>query len=174
MQVNTMRIAARFVCEHFAQADVAQFKPFDAIMLLESFIMWMTPRPSLFGLLAKCLAPNGRVVTLDPCLTPTRRASPAGLPQADRGGFVRNEPAYRRLGADQFADVEARLVSNVCRIPSTESIMRLGRPHEPKVTQGARIAVMPILICCSICGPRGPVSCSLRDRRRSAPKSCFS
>jgi SAM-dependent methyltransferase len=124
----------RFVCEHFAQAHVAQLKPFDAIMLL-GIIHHVNDAEAegLFALLAKCLAPNGRVVTLDPCLTPTQSSIARWVAQADRGGFVRNEPAYRRLGADQFADVEARLVSNVCRIPSTELIMRLGRPHEPKV-----------------------------------------
>jgi hypothetical protein len=29
--------------------------------------------------------------------------------------------------------VEGRLVNNICRIPSTELIMRLGRPREPKL-----------------------------------------
>jgi SAM-dependent methyltransferase len=128
------RDRGRFFCEHFAQAHVTKFKPFDAIMLL-GIVHHINDAEAedLFGLLAKCLAPNGRVVTLDPCVTPTQSRVARWVAQADRGGFVRNERAYRRLGADQFADVEGRLVNNICRIPSTELIMRLGRPREPKL-----------------------------------------
>jgi SAM-dependent methyltransferase len=123
----------RFFCEHFAQAHVRKFKPFDAIMLL-GIIHHVDDvvAEDLFGLLAKCLAPNGRVVTLDPCFIPGQSRVSRWVAQADRGGFVRNEQGYRRLGGNHFADVEARLVSNICRIPSTELIVRLGRPHEPK------------------------------------------
>jgi SAM-dependent methyltransferase len=123
----------RFFCERFSQAHVKKFKPFDAIMLL-GIIHHLDDvvAEDLFDLLAKCLAPNGRVVTLDPCLTPTQSRVARWVAQADRGGFVRDERAYRRLGGDHFADVEARIVNNICRIPSTELIMRLVRPREPK------------------------------------------
>ena len=83
---------------------------------------------ALFGLLAKCLAPNGRVVTLDPCFTSTQSRIARWVAEIDRGAFVRDEQAYRRLGGNQFAAVEARVVNNVCRLPSTELIMRLGSP----------------------------------------------
>jgi 2-polyprenyl-3-methyl-5-hydroxy-6-metoxy-1,4-benzoquinol methylase len=122
-----------FFCEHFAQEHVTKFKPFDAIMLL-GIIHHVDDvvAEDLFGLLAKCLAPNGRVVTLDPCFIPTQSRVSRWVAEADRGGFVRNEQGYRRLGERQFADLETRVVSNICRIPSTELIMRLGRPREPK------------------------------------------
>jgi SAM-dependent methyltransferase len=123
----------RFFCEHFAQAHVSKFKPFDAIMLF-GIIHHVDDvvAEDLFGLVAKCLTPNGRVVTLDPCFTPAQSRIARWVAQADRGRFVRSEEAYRRLGGDQFADVEARLVSNVCRIPSTELILRLCCPHRSK------------------------------------------
>jgi SAM-dependent methyltransferase len=123
----------RFFCENFTQAHVAKFKPFDAIMLM-GIIHHVDDAVAedLFGLLAKCVAPHGRVVTLDPCFTPTQSRVARWVAQADRGEFVRDERSYRRLGGDHFADLEAKIVNNVCRIPSTELIMRLGRPHEPK------------------------------------------
>jgi SAM-dependent methyltransferase len=119
-----------FYCEHFAPAHVTKLKPFDAIMLL-GIVHHVDDvvAEDLFRLLARCLAPDGRVVTLDPCITPTQSRIARWVAQADRGGFVRDEKAYRRLGGDQFADVEGRLVSNICRIPSTELIMRLCRPR---------------------------------------------
>jgi SAM-dependent methyltransferase len=123
----------RFFCEHFAQSHVTQFKPFDAIMLL-GVIHHVDDAvaENLLGLLAKCLAPNGRVVTLDPCFVPTQSRISRWVAESDRGEFVRDEPSYRRLAERQFSDLGTRVVSNVCRIPSTELIMRLGRPREPK------------------------------------------
>ena len=114
----------QFVCEHFAQAHVAKFKPFDAIMLF-GIIHHVNDvkAEDLLGLLAKCLAPTGRVVTLDPCFTPLSEHG-----ALDRSGrprrFVRNE-RLRRLVAEQFGEVDARL-QHVGPVPSTELIMRLG------------------------------------------------
>jgi SAM-dependent methyltransferase len=124
----------QFFCEHFAQEHVAKLEPFDAIMLfgvihhLDDVVA-----ENLLGLLAKCLVPNGRIVTLDPCLAPGQSRIARFVAEADRGRFVREEPAYRRLGAEEFVEVEANLVSNVCRIPSTELIMRLGNPRRQKL-----------------------------------------
>jgi SAM-dependent methyltransferase len=123
----------RFFCEHFARAHLTQFAPFDAVMLfgilhhLDDVVAG-----NLFSVLADGLAPNGRIVTLDPCFTAGQSRMSRWVAQADRGGFVRDELGYRRLGAEQFAEVEGKLVSNVCRIPSTELIMRIARPRQPK------------------------------------------
>ena len=63
----------RFFCEHFTQAHVTEFPPFDAIMLfgivhhLEDAVA-----AELLGLLAQCLAVDGRIVTVDPCFTPNQ------------------------------------------------------------------------------------------------------
>jgi SAM-dependent methyltransferase len=125
-----------FFCEPFAQRHVARLKPFDAIMLM-GIVHHVDDAVAqdLLCLLAKCLAPNGRVVTLDPCFTPSQSRVARWVAKADRGEFVRDEQAYRRLGADQFSDVDAHVVNNVCRIPSTELIMRLGRPNVPQSIQ---------------------------------------
>ena len=66
-------------------AHVAKFKPFDAIMLM-GIIHHVDDAVAedLFGLLAKCVAPHGRVVTLDPCFTPTQSRFARWVAQADR------------------------------------------------------------------------------------------
>jgi SAM-dependent methyltransferase len=122
-----------FFCEHFSQAHVTKFLPFDAIMLF-GIIHHMDDAVagSLLGLLAECLAPNGRIVTLDPCFTSGQSRISRWVAQVDRGSFVREEHAYRRLGGEHFATVEDSLISNVCRIPSTELIMRLRDPRRSK------------------------------------------
>ena len=123
----------RFYCEHFAQAQVTDLAPFDAVMLF-GIIHHVDDivAGNLLGLLGQCLAPGGRIVTLDPCFTPGQSRISRWVAQADRGGFVREEPAYRRLAAVQFDTVETNLVSNVCRIPSTELIMRLCGSRQAK------------------------------------------
>jgi SAM-dependent methyltransferase len=123
------RDRGRFFCEQFSQAHVAKFEPFNAIMLF-GIIHHLddVAVESLLGLLSKCLAPKGRVVTLDPCFVPRQSRSSRFVAEADRGRFVREEGAYRTLVAKEFTEVETRIVSNICRIPSTELIMRLGKP----------------------------------------------
>jgi SAM-dependent methyltransferase len=120
----------RFLCKQFTAKDVSAFGPFDAIMLF-GIIHHLddVAAENLLGLLATCLAPSGRMVTLDPCFVPDQSAISRFVAQSDRGQFVRNEPAYRRLVSQSFAEVEGTIVRNVCRIPSIELIMRACGPH---------------------------------------------
>lgn len=122
----------QFFCEHLTPAHVKRFAPFDAILLL-GIIHHLEDSAveNLLGLVAKCLAPHGRVVTLDPCFTASQSCISRWVAQADRGRFVRDEKAYRWLADRQFMGVEASLLRNVCRIPSTELIMRLSQPRVP-------------------------------------------
>jgi SAM-dependent methyltransferase len=123
----------RFFCEHFTQEHLAKFAPFDAVMLF-GIIHHLDDgaAETLLGLVARCLAADGRIVTLDPCLTSEQSRIARWVAASDRGRFVRDERAYRQLAAERFADIEGRIVSNVCRIPSTELIMRLGGPRRTK------------------------------------------
>jgi 2-polyprenyl-3-methyl-5-hydroxy-6-metoxy-1,4-benzoquinol methylase len=128
----------QFFCERFTGAHVTRFAPFNAIMLLGIIHHLADPEvEDLLGLVTKCLDPNGRVVTLDPCFTPGQSRISRWIAQADRGGFVRDEQGYRRLASREFVSVEATLVRNVCRIPSTELIMHL---REPLVGDGGQLA----------------------------------
>ena len=44
---------------------------------------------------------------------------------SDRGRFVRDEPAYRRIAELSFRVADRRVLHGICRIPSTELIMTL-------------------------------------------------
>ena len=120
----------RFFCEHFTQAHVAEFPPFDAIMLfgiihhLDDVVA-----ADLLGLLAQCLAVNGRIVTVDPCFTPNQSRIARFMAESDRGQFVRDEEAYRSLVSERFAQMQAKIVTDGCRIPYTALIMRFGSPR---------------------------------------------
>ena len=97
----------RFFCEHFTLAHVAKFKPFDAIMLM-GIIHHVDDAVAedLFGLLAKCVAPHGRVVTLDPCFTPTQSRFARWVARALHGG------------ADLFATRSPIVVSAAIILPT--------------------------------------------------------
>ena len=123
----------RFFCERFTQEHLTKFASFDAVMLF-GVIHHLDDGEAgnLLGLLAECLNADGRIVTLDPCLTSGQSRISRWVAASDRGRFVREERAYRQLVSERFADVESRIVANTCRIPSTELIMRLGAPRQPR------------------------------------------
>jgi 2-polyprenyl-3-methyl-5-hydroxy-6-metoxy-1,4-benzoquinol methylase len=126
----------QFFCEQLTPTHVKRFAPFDAILLF-GIIHHLEDSEveNLLGLVAASVRPHGRVVTLDPCFTPNQSRISRWVAQADRGKFVRDEPTYRWLANRKFMGVEASLVRNVCRIPSTELIMRLTKPRVPGVSQ---------------------------------------
>jgi SAM-dependent methyltransferase len=120
----------RFFCGRFSQEHSTELAPFDAVILF-GIIHHLDDgeAETLLGLLAGCLSADGRIVTLDPCYTSGQSRISRWVAASDRGRFVREEQAYRRLAAERFADVESKIVANTCRIPSTELIMRLGGPR---------------------------------------------
>lgn len=122
----------RFFCERFAQEHLTKFASFDAVILF-GIIHHLDDAEAgnLLGLLARCLNPDGRIATLDPCRTSGQSRISRWVAASDRGRFVREERAYRQLASERFADVESKIAANTCRIPSTELIMRLGRPRRP-------------------------------------------
>ena len=122
----------KFYCERFARHHVTKFEPFDAVILFGIIHHLDDSEASgLLKLLAQCLTPQGRIVTLDPCLTTGRSLVARWVAASDRGRFVREEQAYRQLASERFADIESTIVSNTCRIPSTELIMRIRCPSQP-------------------------------------------
>jgi hypothetical protein len=109
--------------------------PFDAVMLFGLLHhLDDSLAGSLLGLLAEGLTPDGRMATIDPCLTPDQSLIARWVALSDRGRFVRGETAYRQLVSEQFAVVETKVLNNVCRIPSTELIMRVNRPRRANQT----------------------------------------
>jgi SAM-dependent methyltransferase len=126
------RDRGRFYCEHFVREHVTTFASFDAIMLF-GIIHHLddVAAEELLGLLAKCLTPAGRVVTLDPCFVAGQSRVTRLMAQWDRGGFVRDEDGYRCLVAKHFRGVEMSVVPNIGSLPSIELIMRLSAGGNP-------------------------------------------
>jgi len=67
-----------------------------------------TEAVALLGLAFRALSPNGRLVTIDPCLAPDQNPIARLLINADRGRNVRDEAGYRALLGQVF--VEHRVV----------------------------------------------------------------
>lgn len=77
----------------------------------------------LFALAARVLDPGGRVITIDPCLSPAQSRSARALITRDRGRHVRTAQDYRILAAAVFGDVAVEERSDLLRIPYTHAIV---------------------------------------------------
>ncbi|HEY7664516.1 MAG TPA: class I SAM-dependent methyltransferase [Xanthobacteraceae bacterium] len=109
----------RFFCERLGRAHVTKFQPFDAIMLFGILHhVDNAEADDLLGLLAQCLAPGGRVVTIDPCFVAGQASATRLIARWDRGRFVRTESGYRDLVAKYFNKLETSLITG--RMPSIE------------------------------------------------------
>jgi len=118
-----------FYCETFSQKHVDTIAAFDAVLLLGVLHhMDDATVSTLMGLLGRCLKPGGRVVTVDPCFTPDQSAIARYVAESDRGHYVRTAEGYNALVNCHYSHVSAEIFHNVCRIPSTERIMRLSEP----------------------------------------------
>jgi len=76
----------------------------------------------LFEGAADALEARGRLVTVDPTLTPAQSRTARLVILADRGRYVRNPAEYERLAAPLF-EVETAVRSDLLRIPYTHCIL---------------------------------------------------
>jgi hypothetical protein len=131
----------------FEREHLEKFGPFDAVMLF-GLLHHLDDglARNVLGLLAEGLAPDGRMATIDPCLTPDQSRLARWVALSDRGRFVRGETAYRQLVSEQFAVVDTKILNNVCRIPSTELIMRVSCPRRANQTGASATAFSAPLI----------------------------
>jgi SAM-dependent methyltransferase len=119
-----------FHCEVFTQQHVDTLAPFDAILLLGVLHHLDDSTASdLMRLLSSCLKPGGRIVTVDPCFTSDQSTISRYVAESDRGRYVRTAEGYDALARSLFFETTAEIFHNVCRIPSTERIMRLSKPR---------------------------------------------
>lgn len=118
-----------FYCEQFTEEHVNTLKPFDGVLIMG--LLHHLPDDAchnVINLVSRTLNAGGRVVTLDPCFVEGQSAIAQFVASHDRGKFVRDEKGYHDLVGTHFSEVEQRIVHNVCRLPSTEIIMRLAKP----------------------------------------------
>lgn len=120
---------ATFVLGAYDDAQRRRYGPFDGALLLGVLHHLNDPEGrELLGLVAKSLSPEGRLITLDPCFTPNQSRVARLVAASDRGMYVRNAEGYQKLAQHAFTSVDSMVLEGVCRVPSTEIIMKLSRP----------------------------------------------
>jgi SAM-dependent methyltransferase len=120
----------RFHCAKFAAEHVRQLGAFDAIMLMGILHhLSDVEARDLLRLLSQGLTKKGRIVALDACFADDQSRIARWMAEHDRGEFVRTPVAYARLFAGLLICREAVVLSNVCRIPSTEIVHVLTLPR---------------------------------------------
>lgn len=77
---------------------------------------------------ARCLAPDGRMITLDPCYTAPQHPVARLLIDRDSGRSVRDQQGYSVLGKSAFSDVRTTIITNLLRVPYTHCAMICRRP----------------------------------------------
>ncbi len=72
---------------------------------------------------SSALAPDGRFVSLDNCITPDQSLVARFLISRDRGRNVRDEAGYAAIAATAFASVETHIRRDLLRVPYTHIIL---------------------------------------------------
>ena len=78
---------------------------------------------AFWGQAAQALAPEGRVVAVDPALSPGQPKLARLLISADRGGRVRPPAEYGYLAKQAFTNVDVTVRSDLLRVPYTHCIV---------------------------------------------------
>lgn len=78
---------------------------------------------------AAALVEGGRLVTLDPALTPGQPRVARWLIARDRGAHMRTPEAYRALAARRFGAVALTVRHDLARVPYTHAILECRSPH---------------------------------------------
>jgi SAM-dependent methyltransferase len=119
----------RFFDEPFAEEHLGQVPKFDAIMLMGLLHhLDDDTSDSLLALLARALAPGGRVVALETVVYAGQSAVARFFSKNDRGDFVRSPEHYRRLGTRRFASESGRIVGGF-PFPTESYLMTLREPR---------------------------------------------
>jgi SAM-dependent methyltransferase len=83
----------------------------------------------MLGAAAAALAPGGRLVTLDPALTPGQPRVARWLISRDRGAHARAPEGYRELAARRFESVTPTVRHDLARVPYTHAILECRDPR---------------------------------------------
>lgn len=84
-----------------------------------------------FDVARQALRPDGRMVTIDPCLIDGQPPLARWLVQKDRGQFVRTPAAYEEIARRSFGSVDGKVRHDLLRIPYTLFVMRSSKPSWP-------------------------------------------
>lgn len=101
----------RFYCKLFERSDLDELPKVD-VALLSGVLHHLDDGDAheLLDLVAMALKPGGRLVTVDPCLSPDQNPVARFLIERDRGRNVRDEAGYSDLVQSRFADSRVEIV----------------------------------------------------------------
>jgi SAM-dependent methyltransferase len=120
---------AEFRCAVFTEEQLATLPPADAVLML-GLLHHLSDQESrdLLALVARALAPGGRVISVDTCYEPSQGRISRWMSDNDRGEFVREPAGFTALAQAEFDDVAGELITDVTRIPSSFWMMRMAAP----------------------------------------------
>lgn len=98
--------------------------PFDAMIMIG--VQHHIDDPGVEGMLmtaAGMLAPQGRLIAVEPALLPEQRRAARFVITRDRGQHVRTPEEYARLARPAFANVEHRVRRDLLRIPYDHCVL---------------------------------------------------
>jgi SAM-dependent methyltransferase len=99
---------AQFACKHLTPDDLATLPRFDRVIAIG--LLHHLDDETALGVLRMAssrLAPNGRLVTLDPCFAADQHPLARWLVKSDRGQNVRTRAGYEALALGAFERVQA-------------------------------------------------------------------
>ncbi len=117
---------ARFECLDVAEAGRLDIHDVD--IALAFGLLHHLDDHEVLGLLhalARLLGPNGRILTIDPTLSPGQHPVAAFVARRDRGQNVRSPEAYRALAAQVFDRVDCEVRHDLLRIPYSHCILQM-------------------------------------------------
>ncbi len=117
---NRGRFFAAFLTEHSLDGE----RPFDLVLAI-GLLHHLTDAEAgrLLDICHAALAPDGRLITLDPCFDAGQSRIAHRVIAFDRGQNVRTLRGYLALAARVFHHTEAHLRNDLLRIPYTHAIL---------------------------------------------------
>ncbi len=118
-----------FYDQPYTEEQRAGLPPFDRVMLMGLLHHLHDGEcHALLDLVARSLAPGGRVLSLDTVLFEGQSRLSQLLARHDRGIFVRSPEAFSAIAGEHFATVQQRILGDTLRIPSAHFLMTLSQP----------------------------------------------
>ena len=120
---------AEFRQEIFTEHHLSVIPPVNAVMLL-GLLHHLSDEQcrQLLSLAGRALAPGGRVISVDTVFEPTQGRISRWMSANDRGEYVREPEGFTSLAQEYFKDVDAEVVNDATRIPSSHWMMRMSNP----------------------------------------------
>lgn len=119
----------QFRCETLTAASLTDLPQFDAVLLFGLLHHLSDDECAvLLDVAARCLAPGGLVISVDPCRHPGQGRVSRWLADNDRGEHVRAPEAFDGLAGAFFGEVSSTILDKLMRVPYSQYVMRMSAP----------------------------------------------